>query len=249
MSSVAIQTVRPAAARYESLLLAIATALVVGLLALYVRERGQEGGRDPLNEWQVSAFDTLTGADQAIYNALFTAKDDIPYLYEDVNMLAGPNDKFRWPNLTDFQEALLPPFYHDSSWEQNGSLKWTLFEPLAEGEMQGTTMYLGTDGSHEKQGSFLLVVGHVHMGFQNNNSIAIWWNAKNHVVMPQSGYRDGLILAGWKEVVPHSGAQEIKRIFGTSADSAPAGRPGPDDSKAADQAAADQTVDDLFGKK
>jgi hypothetical protein len=240
MAAVAIQTVRPAGARYEALLLVIASLLVVSLLALYVRERGQEGGKDPLAEWQISAFDTLTGVDQAIYNALFTAKDDIPYLYEDVNLLAGPNDKFRWPNLQDFQDALLPPFFHDKSWEQNGSLKWTLYEPLAEGEMQGSTMYLGTDGTHDKQGSFLLVVGHVHMGFQNNNAIAIWWNAKNHLVMPKSGFRDSLILAGWREVVPHSGAQEVKRIFDNKDDATTP----PDD-----QAAADKAVDDLFPEK
>jgi hypothetical protein len=240
MASAVVQTVRPAGARYETLLLVIATLLVVSVLALYVRERGDESGRDPLADWQVSAFDTLTGADQAIYNALFTAKDDIPYLYEDVNMFAGPNDKFRWPNLNDFQEALLPPFYHDRSWEQNGSLKWTLFEPLAEGEMQGSTMYLGTGGTHAGQGSFLLVVGHVHMGFQNNNSIMIWWTPKNHVEMPQSGFRDGLILAGWREVVPHSGAQEVKRLFGNQDEAATT----PDET-----GAADQTVDDLFETK
>ncbi len=244
MAVAAIQTVRPAGARYEALVLVVASVLVVSLLALYVRERGDELGREPLNAWQVSAFDTLTGADQAVYNALFTAKDDIPYLYDDINLLAGDNDKFRWPNLQDFQDALLPPFYHDKSWQQNGSLQWTLYEPLAEGEMQGSTMYLGTDGTHDKQGSFLLVVGHVHMGFQNNNSIAIWWNPKNHVVMPQSGFRDGLILAGWKEVVPHSGAQEVRRIYGSKDDSQPA-----DDQGSADQASADQTVDDLFGNK
>lgn len=240
MAVAAIQTVRPAGARYEALLLGIATLFVISILALYVRERGQEGGKDPLAEWQISAFDTLTGVDQAIYNALFTAKDDIPYLYEDINLLAGDNDKFRWPNLQDFQDALLPPFFHDRSWEQNGSLKWTLYEPLAEGEMQGSTMYLGTDGTHDKQGSFLLVVGHVHMGFQNNNSLMIWWHPKNHVVMPQSGFRDGLILAGWREVVPHSGAQEVKRLFGNRDEG---------ENPADGQPAADQTVDELFGNK
>jgi len=236
MTAAIIQTVRPAGARYEALLLAIATLAVVCLLMLYVRERGDESGGDPLAEWQVSAFETLTGADQAIYNALFTAKDDIPYLYDDINLMAGDNDVFRWPNLQDFQDSLLPPFYHDRSWEQNGSLKWTLYEPLAKGEMQGSTMYLGTDGTRENQGSFLLVVGHVHMGFQNNNALTIWWNAKNHVEMPQSGFRDGLILAGWKEVVPHSGAQEVKRIFGNR-----------DDEGTEPGTSPDETLQDLFG--
>jgi hypothetical protein len=42
----------------------------------------------------------------------------------------------------------------------------------------------------------------------------IWWNEANHVEMPESGFRDSLILRGWKEVVPYSGDQEVRRIFG-----------------------------------
>ena len=91
--------------------------------------------------------------------------------------------------------------------------------------MQGSTMYLGTDGRLPGQGSFLLVIGHVHAGFTNNNAIVIWWNAMNHVEMPQSGFRDGLILQGWKEVVPYSGAQEVKRIFGAKAPAPPGAIP------------------------
>ena len=170
-----------------------------------------------------SEFDAkIAGADQAIYNALYTVKDEIPAIYDDINAFNVPGEKFHWPNLEHFQEWLLPPFYKDTSWEQNGSLAWTLFEPLAEGEMQGSTMYLGTDGTLPGQGSFLLIIGHVHAGFTNNNAIVIWWNEKNHVEMPTSGFRDGLILQGWKEAVPYSGAQEVRRIFG---DDAPAAFP------------------------
>ena len=206
--------VRPAGSRYEGFVLAAATLAVIGALALYVRERGLTANTEPLYDWQVSAFETLTGADQAIYNSLYTVKDEIPFIYDDINQFNEPGVKFRWPNLEDFQEWLLPPFYRDTSFEQNGSLTWSLYEPLAEGEMQGSTMYLGTDGQLPGQGSFLLVIGHVHAGFTNNNAIVIWWNDRNHVEMPQSGFRDRLILQGWKEVVPYSGAQEVKRIFG-----------------------------------
>jgi hypothetical protein len=147
-------------------------------------------------------------------------------------MFNKPGEKFRWPNIKDFEEALMPPFLHDHSWEQNGSLQWSLHEPLAEGEMQGSTMYLGTDGRAPNQGSFLLVIGHVHAGFQTNNAIVIWWSSKNHATMPQSGFRDGLILQGWREVVALSGADEVKRIYGDSPDSK---KPNSDDQKAADQ--------------
>jgi hypothetical protein len=239
VSSAALQLVRPAGARFEGLLLAAVAALIVAALALYVRELGRHESHEPLYEWQVSAFDTLTGADQAIYNALFTAKDDIPFIYDDINVSTPDNAVFRWPNLQDLQDYELPPFLRDRSWEQNGSLKWTLFEPLAKGEMQGSTMYLGTDGKQPTQGSFLLVVGHTHAGFQNKNAISIWWNSKNHVEMPQSGFRDGLILQGWREVVPHNGAQEVKRIFGDDA--------GSSTSTEADQQQADQAIQGITG--
>jgi hypothetical protein len=206
--------VRPAGSRYEGLTMIAATAVVLAIGAVYVRLNGTSDEPEALYEWQVSAFSTLTGADQAIYNALFTVKDEIPYLYDDINMYNRPGETFRWPNLDDFQDYLLPPFYRDTSWEQNGSLQWSLYEPLAKGEMQGSTMYLGTDGQLPNQGSFLLVIGHVHAGFTNNNAILVWWNPANHVEMPESGFRDGLILAGWKEVVPYSGDQEVERIFG-----------------------------------
>ena len=77
-----------------------------------------------------------------------------------------------------------------------------------------TSVGLGTDGEQAGQGSFLLVIGHVHAGFTNSNAIVIWWNPANHVEMPESGFRDGLILHGWKEVVPYSGDQEVQRIYG-----------------------------------
>ncbi len=212
--SAAAWEVRPATSRHEGLLIGAATLAVIAIVTVYVKINGQISEAEPLYDWQVSAFNTLTGADQAIYNSLYTVKDEIPYMYDDINMFNQPGQKFRWPNLQDFQDYLLPPFFQDTSWEQNGSLQWSLYEPLPEGEMQGSTMYLGTDGTEPNQGSFLLVIGHVHAGFTNNNAIQIWWNAANHVEMPESGFRDGLILAGWKEVVPYSGDQEVKRIFG-----------------------------------
>ena len=214
MSATTTYHVPPAGSRYEALLMTIVTLSVVAILALYVRERGQEDAVGDIYEWQVSAFATLTGPDQAIYNSLYTVKDEIPYIYDDINRFNEPGEKFHWPTIEEFQEFYLPPFYRDTSWQQTGALQWSLYEPLAEGEMQGSTMYLGTDGRFPSQGSFLLIIGHVHAGFTNNNAIVIWWNDANHVEMPESGFRDGLILRGWREVVPYSGEQEVTRIYG-----------------------------------
>lgn len=206
--------IQPTGGRTEGLTLLAVTTVIAGMLALYVSIRGTGDDSIELLEWQISAFATLEGADQAIYNSLFTVKDEIPYIYDDINMFNEPGEKFRWPGLADFQDWLLPPFYEDTSWEQNGSLQWSLYEPLAEGEMQGSTMYLGTDGSLNDQGSFLLIIGHVHAGITNNNAIQIWYHDARSVEMPQSGFQDSLIRAGWKLVVPYSGDQEVERLFG-----------------------------------
>jgi hypothetical protein len=242
-----VQEVRPAGARLEGWALVAAALAVIGTLAWYVRTHGREDAMPELYGWQISAFDGLTGADQAIFNSLYTVKDEIPLIYDDINSFNEPGVKFRWPNLQDFEDFLLPPFYKDTSWEQQGSLTWTLHEPLAEGEMQGSTMYLGTDGMLPNQGSFLLIIGHVHAGFTNNNSIVIWWNAKNHVEMPQSGFKDQLILQGWREVVVYSGDLEVKRLFGDPS--------GADGEGSGDEAGGDggEKVDELlegiFGDK
>ena len=206
--------VRPSGGRFEGLIIFAATIIVGSTLAFYVAERGQNEESEEIYDWQVSAFNSLTGADQAIYNSLYTVKDEIPYIYDDINYFNEPGEKFRWPNLQDFQDYLLPPFFQDTSWEQNGSLQWSLHEPLPEGEMQGSTMYLGTDGQLQNQGSFLLVIHHVHAGFTNTNSTIVWRSPDNHAEMPESGFRDSLILRGWREVVAYSGDQEIERIFG-----------------------------------
>ena len=206
--------VRPSSSRHEALVVFTITLMLSAGLTLYVSERGRNEEVEVLHTWQVSAFRSLAGADQAIYNSLYTVKDEIPYIYESINRWNEPGVKFRWPNLEDFQDYLLPPFLQDTSWEQNGSLQWSLYEPLPEGEMQGSTMYLGTDGTLPDQGSFLLVISHVHAGFTNSNPAVIWWNEAHHAEMPQSGFRDSLILRGWRNVVPYSGGQEVERIYG-----------------------------------
>lgn len=208
------QHVRPAGGRYEWLAVLAITLGILVLYGGYISTFGRDDKPQQIYDWQVSSFNTLEGADQAIYNALFTVKDDIPYIYDDVNRFNEPGVKFRWPNLDDFQEYFLPPFLHDTSWEQNGAMEWSLFEPAAEGEMQGYSMYLGTNGQVPQQGSFLLTIGHVHAGMENNNAISIWWHSDTLVAMPESGFQDTLIRDGWKYVVPYSGLEEINRLYG-----------------------------------
>ncbi len=79
-------------------------------------------------------------------------------------------------------------------------------------------MYLGTDGTQPKQGSFLLVIGHMPCGLPEQQ-------LHRHLVECEESHgdaaerlRDGLILQGWKEVVPHSGARRSSGSSATSDD-------------------------------
>ncbi|MBX2847197.1 MAG: hypothetical protein KTR16_02665 [Acidiferrobacterales bacterium] len=213
-SAAVIEHVSPPNGRRELTYVALAAIGLIATQLLYVSTLGRDEIDEPLHAWQISSFNSFEGPDQAIYNSLYTVKEEITYIYDDVNRFNEPGVKFRWPNLADFQDYLLPPFYQDSSWVQNGEVEWTLFEPLPEGEMQGYSMYLGTNGKKPNQGSFLLTISHVHAGMENNNSTEIWWHKDQQIEMPISGFKDTLIKLGWQYVVPHSGDKELLRIYG-----------------------------------
>lgn len=210
----ALQLVRMATGRNEIIALVIITALIIAGQSWYLNQHGKSDQVEALHAWQISSFNSFEDADQAIYNALYTVKEEVPYIYDDINFFTQPGEKFRWPDIDDFQAYYLPPFLRDNSWEQTGSVEWSLFEPNSEGEMQGYSMYLGNNGQIENQGSFLLTIGHVHAGMTNNNALDIWWHPSNNTEMPVSGFKDILIREGWKYVVPHSGQDEVDRLYG-----------------------------------
>ncbi len=148
-------------------------------------------------------------------------KDEIPLIYDDINRFNEPGVKFRWPNLQDFEDCAAAAVLsrHELGAERLAA--------VVAARAVGRRRDAGLDDvpRHRRplprQGSFLLIIGHVHAGFTNNNAIVIWWNAKNHVEMPESGFRDQLILQGWREVVAYSGDLEVKRLFGDPAEDAP----------------------------
>jgi hypothetical protein len=61
--------------------------------------------------------------------------------------------------------------------------------------------------------------------------------------MPESGFQDSLILAGWKQVVPYSGDLEVKRIFGEPEQPADDPATGEDS-----QTDVEQILDGVFGE-
>jgi hypothetical protein len=203
-------SVKPQSVRNEALLVLIVSVLIVLLLAAYVGVTRNSEVEPGLLDWQISAFYDLESADQAIYNALTIAGDEIYYIQY---YITGD-----WPNIEDLEGELLPPFYKDLSWEQNGKMNWSYQDVAQYGEKQGLTLYLGNAGSLEGQGAFLLVIGHIHAGGAGmSNQVTIWRHEDPDEEMPSSGKPNTLILLGWRQVVPYSGRDEVKRLKGTNA--------------------------------
>ena len=193
----------PARSRWESLLLAASIVALVLVTGLYARQYGVEDKPQTILDWQISAFSGLQGVDQAIYNELLVAADEIYYMQYYNGY---------WPQDRDFQEALLPPFYRDLSWERNGSVQWVLKDVIQEGEAQGLTLYHGAGGTREDQGSYLLVIDHKHADGSQINGSSIWWHADRNTPVPATSKITSLVLGGWKQVVPYQGRDEVERL-------------------------------------
>src|SRR5687768_2204875 len=192
MSAVAtMQIIPPSINRWESALLAVALVALVAFTGLYAETYGIEEKEQEILDWQISAYDGLQSVDQAIYNELLVAADEIYYM----NYYNG-----YWPMDADFQDALLPPFYRDLSWERNGSLNWVLKDVIQEGEAQGLTLYHGSGGTVEGQGAFLLIIDHKHAGNSQINGSSIWWHPDTNVAVPETSKISSIVLHGWKQV-------------------------------------------------
>ena len=202
-TAAATQIIPPSLNRWESALLALALVVLVAFTTLYARTYGIEEKEQQILDWQISAYDGLQGADQAIYNELLVAADEIYYM----NYYNG-----YWPKDEDFQDAFLPPFYRDLSWERNGSLTWTLKDVIQEGEAQGLTLYHGGGGTLPGQGAFLLIIDHKHAGNAQINGSSIWWHPDTNVAVPETSKISSIVLHGWKQVVPYFGRDEVERL-------------------------------------
>ncbi len=199
----ATQIVPPSVNRWETVMLVLAITSMVIFTAIYAETYGIEEKEQEILDWQVSAYDGLQGADQAIYNELLVAADEIYYM----NYYNG-----YWPLDADFQDALLPPFYRDLSWERNGALTWTLKDVVQEGEAQGLTLYHGGNSKAAGQGAFLLIIDHKHAGNSQINGSSIWWHADTNVAVPETSKITSIVLHGWKQVVPYFGRDEVERL-------------------------------------
>jgi len=205
------QTIRPARSASETTLLVITATFVIGVSLAAAMNRQTDDGGQRLFDWQISAFYDLEDADQAIYNALLTASEELWWIHEDLLIFGGGDiTKVNWPTIADLAEYYaMPPFVDDVSARQNGNVRW---QRAAAYSFEGATVYFGSGGELPGQSAYLLVLSHVHKGASYANAAKIWVHPDACVEMPETVKRDSLIVNGWKEVVPYRGEQEADRL-------------------------------------
>lgn len=197
--------VQPHSGRLENLLVWAAAAILVVVAATSALTRGADTGTPPLAEWQVSAFDGLAADDQAIYSALSVSAEDIGWMQYDSGV---------WPDIPEIEEMLLPPFLKDAFWEEHGRVAWQLLAS-ADFNHGGATAYTGRAGTNAGQSAYLLVYQHRHMGVSFSNQAQIWVHQQTEPEAPTGYTNENLVRAGWRQVVPYSGADEVARLKGS----------------------------------
>lgn len=205
--------VEPQGSRLETVSVAgvIAAILVVGGIA--VDQRQVEDSEQRLFDWQISAFYDMNPADQAIYNALSTAATELWWIHGDLLYYSGEERaKDPWPYVEELdEEYAMPPFARDVAWSQHGEVEW---QRVASFSFEGSTVYHGAGGTVPGQSAYLVMLSHVHKGASYTDGATIWVHPDANAPAPQTIKRDSLIVNGWKEVVPYSGAMEVDRLKG-----------------------------------
>lgn len=199
------EVVRPSLPRWETPLLLAATAFLLLFTGLYAAWFGRDYVAPPLLDWQLSAYEDLHGPDQAIHAQLLTAAEEIQWMH----FYSGT-----WPDIEDFQEIYLPPFYRDLAWERNGAIQWRQLGAGPAGLDTGLTLYHGSGGTLAGQGAWLLLIDHTHAGNEQLNVASIWYNAEADAPAPSQNGVPALVREGWQEVVPYRGSDETRRLRG-----------------------------------
>lgn len=227
--------VAPASGRIETIIFAAALLALCAVPIGYVGLRPRHEDAPPLLSWQVSSFDGLSSADQAIHSALLPAAQEIVWFN---------NDNGTWPSIEQLTETLLPPFYRDNFWKTNGEVHWQVVMPGANStafagppptagpsglaafqapnaiyqgtQGQGAASYYGSGGKLPGQSAYLVVIGHAHTGAVWTNQATIWIHSDRNAAFPDVLKPEALVSRGWRQIIPYDGASEVERVKGTT---------------------------------
>ena len=208
-SASAVTIVKADSARVETLALVSVVVLLVAATVVFARTNARTEPNELVADWQVSAFRDLSPVDQANYSALNFAGTIIQVWYDESYARGEPH----WPTVEEMSEPEVgvEPFMRDLSWKQGGEMQWSLITTY---DIDGVTVYFGNRGRLPGQSSYLLVVSHLHKGASFTNQAIVWIHRDANVAAPRTVNVDSLVRNGWKQVVAHSGADEVQRLRG-----------------------------------
>jgi uncharacterized protein DUF6162 len=215
-----VMIVRPRNGRLETALVAVTIVAILGVGSALVQATQVDNYMPRLFGWQISSFYDLNPTDQAIYNALGTASDELWWIYGGRMEFPEPGEEDEpWPSVASLDEKYtLPPFVKDVAWEQTGRVEWeriVTFSKVGGKAFEGSAVYYGKGGTVPGQSTYLLVMTHVHKGASYADGAQIWIHRDPNKPPPSTVKQDSLIANGWKEIIPYSGAVEVERLKGS----------------------------------
>jgi hypothetical protein len=207
------QVVKPAGTSREGLYFVLTVAVVIAVAGICIMHRTRAEPERVLFEYQISGYKDLNNFEQGTFLALYTAAMEIDASHD--------NNEGTWPSVRDLQEQFIPPFAHDRAWGMSGKLIWT--QKILNTDMIHATAYLGKPSISDISGSLLLVLLHDHStegDYQigepehDDGPFKIWYSRETAVDFPERLSVRSLAIKGWKEVIPYTGDDEMKRIKG-----------------------------------
>jgi hypothetical protein len=151
----------------------------------------------------------LSGNDQGIFSDLYTAALEIEALHRDQGEIWATADELKARDLA------LSPFMEDDLWKQRGQHRWRLFV-YDQGNVHRAA-YVGKSADENAAGNFIILSEHFHsidgsyyIGVNKPRPYSIWYNPSWN--LPADISEGTLIASGWKELIPYSGKDELKRL-------------------------------------
>jgi hypothetical protein len=153
----------------------------------------------------------LSGHDQGIFSDLFSAALEIEALHRESGEV--------WPSITELQDPdlALAPFTEDALWRARGQHRWSIFRQ-DHGNVH-RAIYVGRSSNENTAGNFLILTEHFHtmdgaefIGMNRARPYTIWFNAEWSLPNASNISEGTLIAAGWREAVPFTGNDELRRL-------------------------------------
>ena len=200
--------VQPTRQRFEIMFVLISTLVIFAVAGGLIAINKTQKEVVKLKSYQISAFNVLTGSDQGIFSDLYTAALEIEALHRDNGEIWATVDELKDKDLA------LSPFMEDAAWKSRGQHKWRLFtydQPNVH-----RAVYVGQSNSADV-GNFIVLSEHFHsidgsyyFGVNKQRPYSIWYNKQWS--LPADISEGTLVAAGWREAIPYSGKDELKRL-------------------------------------